>query len=163
MEAISVNYPGPFICQKCRHSEAVFARFVTHCTHHALKRKNRRVWTTTFLDCCQMWNGLQRNRMCFLLVEVALRCTRCICEKPLRSINSFASHYPHSVKASGRCERPSESSESSTVWYTVVLHVYCEVSEYVKLMNLDSASGLDGVKVSALREIVPHCLSKVTC
>ncbi|KAL1236441.1 Transcriptional repressor MprA [Trichinella spiralis] len=37
MEAISVNYPGPFICQKCRHSEAVFARFVTHCTHHALK------------------------------------------------------------------------------------------------------------------------------
>ncbi|KRX36114.1 hypothetical protein T05_16431, partial [Trichinella murrelli] len=31
------------------------------------------------------------------------------------------------------------------------------------LMNLGSASGLDGVKVSHLREIGPHCLSKVTC
>ncbi|KRX12106.1 hypothetical protein T07_2546 [Trichinella nelsoni] len=44
-----------------------------------------------------------------------------ICEKPLRSINSVASQYVHSVKASGRSERPSESSESSTVLYTVVL------------------------------------------
>ncbi|KRX26143.1 hypothetical protein T07_13827 [Trichinella nelsoni] len=61
-----------------------------------------------------------------------------ICEKPLRSINSVASQYVHSVKASGRSERPSESSESSTVLYTV--------SEFVKLMNLGSASGPDGVK-----------------
>ncbi|KRX12097.1 hypothetical protein T07_13870 [Trichinella nelsoni] len=28
-----------------------------------------------------------------------------ICEKPLRSINSVASQYVHSVKASGRSER----------------------------------------------------------
>ncbi|KRZ82035.1 hypothetical protein T08_14512 [Trichinella sp. T8] len=30
-------------------------------------------------------------------------------------------------------------------------------------MNLGSASGLDGVKVSHLREIGPHCLSKQDC
>ncbi|KRX30667.1 hypothetical protein T09_5733 [Trichinella sp. T9] len=30
-------------------------------------------------------------------------------------------------------------------------------------MNLGSASGLDGVKVSHLREIGSHCLSKQDC
>ncbi|KRX36099.1 hypothetical protein T05_15210 [Trichinella murrelli] len=42
---------------------------------YAAQWKNRRVWTTTFLDYCQMWNRLQRNRMCFLPLEVALHKT----------------------------------------------------------------------------------------
>ncbi|KRZ01864.1 hypothetical protein T11_12665 [Trichinella zimbabwensis] len=36
-----------------------------------------------------------------------------------------------------------------------------EVSEHLKLMNLVSASGPDGVKVSHLRDIGPQCVSKV--
>ncbi|KRX69431.1 Retrovirus-related Pol polyprotein from type-1 retrotransposable element [Trichinella sp. T6] len=71
-----------------------------------------------------------------------------------------AFHYPHSMKVSGRSEGPSESSEFFSVWY---LPIYCEVSENLKLMNLGSASGLDGVKVSHLREIGLHCLSKQDC
>ncbi|OUC49785.1 hypothetical protein D917_05071 [Trichinella nativa] len=34
-----------------------------------------------------------------------------ICRKPFLSINSVDFHYPHSMKASGRPEGPSESSE----------------------------------------------------
>ncbi|KRY09241.1 Retrovirus-related Pol polyprotein from type-1 retrotransposable element, partial [Trichinella patagoniensis] len=30
---------------------------------YAVQWKNRRVWTTAFLDCCQMWNGLNDNGM----------------------------------------------------------------------------------------------------
>ncbi|KRZ48146.1 hypothetical protein T02_4444 [Trichinella nativa] len=37
MAAIRVNYPGPFVCQTCKFTETDFARFVNHCTHHALK------------------------------------------------------------------------------------------------------------------------------
>ncbi|KRZ67743.1 Retrovirus-related Pol polyprotein from type-2 retrotransposable element R2DM [Trichinella papuae] len=36
-----------------------------------------------------------------------------------------------------------------------------EVSEHLKQMNLGSASGPDGVKVSHLRDIGPQCLSKI--
>ncbi|KRX18655.1 hypothetical protein T07_9138 [Trichinella nelsoni] len=116
-------------------------------------------WLTFFLDavlCMQCYQEQRKNRHFWTNVEcrTALYTLHgSICEKPLRSINSVASHYPHSMEASGRSERPSGSSESSTAWYTV--------GEHLKLMNLGSASGPDGVKVSRLREICPHCFSKV--
>ncbi|KRX11894.1 hypothetical protein T07_185, partial [Trichinella nelsoni] len=70
------------------------------------------------------WNvfSIGSSRTAQNTLHLTLHCS--ICGKRFLSINSVASHNPHSMKASGHSQRTAESSDSTTVWYMVVLQYY---------------------------------------
>ncbi|KRY07610.1 hypothetical protein T12_15489, partial [Trichinella patagoniensis] len=139
----------------------------------------QRSWTV--VKCGMVCNATE----CFLPVEVALRCTHCTVASvrsrsvpltqspptirtPSKSLDVSKDHQkaPNSFRfdictsALRLGKQPSADRAPFLPKRALINNI---VSEYLKLMNFGSASGLDGVKVSHLREIGPHCLFKQDC
>ncbi|KRX23862.1 Retrovirus-related Pol polyprotein from type-2 retrotransposable element R2DM, partial [Trichinella nelsoni] len=100
-----------------------------------------------------------------------LRCTHCTVAS-VKSRYALSTQSPPTIRTPWKpLDVPKDHQEAPNLLRLGILYfctrpdkqycIYCEVGEHLKLMNLGSALGPDGVKVSRFREISPHCFSKV--